>query len=183
LFLKEMLFSVGLFLFVSLVSSAYECPKPNGTAKQLQYYECNTNKVHALKIVSLKVTDKDENESYPIDLRMPVIGIAMINNTGPTVNSIIADVNVEFYGSLFWKSCTWINIPTFGLLSNIRYCYGCPLLPGMVQLAMTVDFSKYTPILHFVSSGLVYAVEIVVRNGAMPENEIACLRVESLITT
>ncbi|KAL1241640.1 Cytosolic beta-glucosidase [Trichinella pseudospiralis] len=124
------------------------------------------DKVHALKIVSLKVTDKDENESYPIDLRMPVIGIAMINNTGPTVNSIIADVKVEFYGSLFWKSCTWINIPTFGLLSNIRYCYG-----------------KYTPILHFVSSGLVYAVEIVVRNGAMPENEIACLRVESLITT
>ncbi|KAL1283576.1 1-phosphatidylinositol 3-phosphate 5-kinase FAB1 [Trichinella pseudospiralis] len=156
-----MLFSVGLFLFVSLVSSAYECPKPNGTAKQLQYYECSTNKVHALKIVSLK----------------------LCHNTGPTVNSIIADVKVEFYGSLFWKSCTWINIPTFGLLSNIRYCYGCPLLPGMMQLAMTVDFSKYTPILHFVSSGLVYAVEIVVRNGAMPENEIACLRVESLITT
>uniref|UniRef100_A0A5S6Q3F5 MD-2-related lipid-recognition domain-containing protein n=1 Tax=Trichuris muris TaxID=70415 RepID=A0A5S6Q3F5_TRIMR len=167
-------------LCLSLVQP--RCSDPDGTELKLFFSECHKDKTHSLNITNVVILNEHGEDNYPINMKKLMNLKVESTNKGSTLNSIIADIELQYYGSILWGACGWHNVPTFGLLHGIKECYNCPLKPGENVLELRYDFSPYASLIRTLAGGGVYAMDIALRDGENTSNEVGCLRIESKIS-
>ncbi|KAI6235248.1 MD-2-related lipid-recognition domain-containing protein [Aphelenchoides besseyi] len=146
------------FLFVTVVSgrAVENCEKwPNNTDTKLNWFPDPTVKNDGT-IYSMKFTDLQGKEVYPIKLTSPVNVIMDIDS--PTQHSQIR-LDIEIYSWGGWSGCSWHKIPTFGLLSNLDACtngVSCPIPKGRHSITIKLDFSKYKSIISLLTDDSPY---------------------------
>lgn len=164
-------------LTVVLVT-VWACDKnPNGTKTKLYFKNCNSSAPIQVKSVQVMSGGKI---NYPIDVSKPISIVATSFNSGGGHSTLLTDVSLAGYSG--WL-CTFVTVPTFGLLDNINGCKignNCPLTPGTLTLNQTVDLSKYKSIIDHLSGGTTYRLEIKIRDGSTNQ-PLTCLDVEMMI--
>uniref|UniRef100_A0A5S6QJ59 MD-2-related lipid-recognition domain-containing protein n=1 Tax=Trichuris muris TaxID=70415 RepID=A0A5S6QJ59_TRIMR len=160
------------------------CPPPDGTETKLYIKQCdNTEKSSQFRIFNLTITDNNGVTTYPLTIKKPMVVHVDLQNTGSTVHKISSDMTLYVYGKLLWSECSWINVPTFGHLNNISECQNCPIRPGAFKdLRIIYDLSRYQCLQTFLISGLPYAMDIKVFDGTQRSKQLACIRLEAIIT-
>jgi len=144
------------------------------------FSECDQSTQHQLSIISVSVSNADGSPNYPINVTNPILlDVASFNN-GPAIDSLVA--NVSLYDWTGVLSCSWLSVPTFGLLNNIAGCYNCPLAANSnVDLDVTIDLSAYSKIIKGLLGGGVYALDVHLKTDPKLDQEIACVHVEAMI--
>ncbi|KRY20421.1 C2 domain-containing protein 5, partial [Trichinella patagoniensis] len=161
------------------------CPYLDGVEKQLYFKECDQNPDNPLPFKILKVEAKLPNGSisYPVNISTPIYVHVQLNNTlNRPVNKILSDMSLYMYANLLWLRCSWIHIPTFDHLKDIDECQNCPLSTGLLELQIAYDFTKVQCIMPFIQTGTPYGLDISVRDGENPKQNLACFRLEALLT-
>ncbi|OUC45970.1 hypothetical protein D917_08097, partial [Trichinella nativa] len=65
---------------------------------------------------------------------------------------------------------------------DIDECQNCPLSTGLLELQIAYDFTKVQCIMPFIQTGTPYGLDISVRDGENPKQNLACFRLEALLT-
>ncbi|CAD5221883.1 unnamed protein product [Bursaphelenchus xylophilus] len=148
--------SKTLALLAVLTSAVFACdPFPNGTDTKLNWYTCPASNT---PIKSLKITNKDHQEVYPVKLSEKLYVHLNVDNSEDH-NDIRLDIEVHSWGG--WTGCSWHKVPTFGLLSNLNACeHGvpCPIKAGTQDLTIEIDFSKYAKIIKALKDDAPYQI-------------------------
>ncbi|KRZ13857.1 C2 domain-containing protein 5 [Trichinella zimbabwensis] len=161
------------------------CPYLDGVEKQLYFKECDQNQDNHLPFKILKVEVKLPNGSisYPINISTPLYVHVQLNNTlNRPVNKLLSDMSLYMYANVLWLRCSWIHIPTFDHLKDIDQCQNCPLSEGLLELQIAYDFTQAQCIMPFIQKGTPYGLDITVRDGENPNQNLACFRLEALLT-
>ncbi|KRY78194.1 C2 domain-containing protein 5 [Trichinella pseudospiralis] len=155
------------------------CPYLDGVEKQLYFKECDQNQDNHLPFKILKVEVKLPNGSisYPINISTPLYVHVQLNNTlNRPVNKILSDMSLYMYANVLWLRCSWIHIPTFDHLKDIDQCQNCPLSEGLLELQIAYDFTQAQCIMPFIQKGTPYGMDISVRDGENPSQNLACFQ-------
>ncbi|CAP38102.2 Protein CBG21098 [Caenorhabditis briggsae] len=146
--------SVALVLavqsFVVPVAQLDNCAAPNGTDKQMHWWQCNSGPVQFLN-------------ATPYD------------STGTTLRNT---VNLWKYGG--WAGCTWSSIPTLGLLKDLSACdHGvpCPVRPGNQELDVVIDFTQFEQIISLLKDNQPYQLEYMLHDNTSGDD--ACMMVQA----
>ncbi|VDO73840.1 unnamed protein product [Heligmosomoides polygyrus] len=162
------------------IDHASNCPFPNGTEKELHSYICAAGE--QFTVSSITTVDNAGNMVYPIDPRLPFILRLTAYNHGAQIDDNKVNVRIfEYESGLTTADCSWVNVPTFGLLNNIdgcEYAHNCPLTQGPLTLDLPLDLSQFSAIINILASYRPYEFEIRLFNwnkGNTKHEEIACV--------
>ncbi|KFD53287.1 hypothetical protein M514_05768 [Trichuris suis] len=177
------LFAAQTVWILTSVAAAF-CPPPDGTESKLYIKQCdNSESSNQFRISNLTITDNAGATAYPLNIKNPMVVHVDLENTGGTVHKISSDMTLYVYGRILWGECFWISVPTFGHLNNISECQNCPIQPGTFKdLRIIYDLSKYQCIQTFLIPGLPYAMDIKVFDGRNSSKQVACIRLEAILT-
>ncbi|XGW05142.1 hypothetical protein V3C99_015933 [Haemonchus contortus] len=178
-----MLFFLALITVAAtkpVVDHAANCPFPNGTDKVLHSYICAAGE--QFTVSSIDTTDAAGNTVYPIDPRKPFVLRLNAYNHGQQIDDNRVNVRIfEYESGMTSTDCTWVNVPTFGLLNNIDgcdYAHNCPLTSGPLTLDLPLDLSQFSAIINILASYRPYEFEIRMFNynkGNTKHEEFACV--------
>uniref|UniRef100_A0AAF5CYG5 MD-2-related lipid-recognition domain-containing protein n=2 Tax=Strongyloides stercoralis TaxID=6248 RepID=A0AAF5CYG5_STRER len=171
---------VNSLVLPRLPSSRKTCQFPNGTDTNLHFYNCDSKM--PLTILNVKVKNQSNDDMYPIDPRKPIKLELVAKNNGIQIDDNHVKVNIYEY-TTNWLSgeCSWIEIPTFGLLNNIDgcdYAHNCPLIKGPLTLDLPLDLSSYSSIIELLAGSKPYQLVIRMYNyseGNNKHEEFACV--------
>ncbi|CAD5215914.1 unnamed protein product [Bursaphelenchus okinawaensis] len=145
------------FVVLAVACSVAFCcdPFPNGTETKLNWSMCPESNT---KVNSLKLTDKDGKEVYPVKLTEKLYVHLNVDNDADHEN-LRLDIEVSSWGG--WAGCSWHKVPTFGLLNNLNACeHGvpCPIKKETKDITIEVDFSKYGKIISVLKDHAPYQI-------------------------
>jgi hypothetical protein len=162
-------------------NASEKCANPNGTDSAIHSFNCDGS--WAIVLQSVEIDDTNGNKVYPIDLANPIVINEMAQNNGGTYNKVTVDVTLAHWGGFL--GCSWHNIPTFGLLSNIDGCSianNCPITPGAAGFKQPLDLGPFGKVIDALGSGI-YQLTIKTRDASSSAKEyIGCVNVQGLIS-
>ncbi|CAD6188727.1 unnamed protein product [Caenorhabditis auriculariae] len=176
------------FFLVATVSTAplapvenlMDCGFPNGTDKQIHSYMCAQGE--QFTITDIETLDVKGNPLYPIDPRQPFILNLTTYNHGEQIDDNKVNVKIFQYKNQFnTNTCTWVEVPSFGLLNGIDGCqfaHNCPLTSGPLFLVLPLDLSQFSAIINLLAAYKPYELQIRLFNynkGNTKHEEIACV--------
>uniref|UniRef100_A0A0K0E416 ML domain-containing protein n=1 Tax=Strongyloides stercoralis TaxID=6248 RepID=A0A0K0E416_STRER len=152
-----MLYKFIALLLIASIQYSTGCETfPNGTDTKLNWFECPDS--GNIVFHTLTTVDSSNHKEYPIKLKEPVFVEINLDNNGNTYSSLRLDLELYQWGG--WQGCSWHQIPTFGLLSNLDACSNgvpCPIAPGKNQnLKITIDFTKFDSIISLLKNDAPY---------------------------
>ncbi|CEF64347.1 Hypothetical protein SRAE_1000260100 [Strongyloides ratti] len=178
-----------IFITISIVYSAVLpklpasrkiCPFPNGTDTNIHLFNCDSKM--ALKIISGKILTKSGKEMYPVNPRQPIKIQLTAQNDGIQIDDNHVKVYIyEYTTNWLTGNCSWVEIPTFGLLSNIDgcdYAHNCPLKKGPLTLDLPLDLSSFSSIIELIAGKNPYQLVIKMYNynkGDKQHEEFSCV--------
>ncbi|CAO4368760.1 unnamed protein product [Caenorhabditis nigoni] len=174
--------SVALVLavqsFVVPVAQLDNCAAPNGTDKQMHWWQCNSGPVQFLNATPYDSTGT--KYEYPIHLSKPIVVKTQIINPKNTYvkPNLRNTVNLWKYGG--WAGCTWSSIPTLGLLKDLSACdHGvpCPVKPGNQELDVVIDFTQFEQIISLLKDNQPYQLEYMLHDNTSGDD--ACMMVQA----
>ncbi|CEF70182.1 MD-2-related lipid-recognition domain and Immunoglobulin E-set domain-containing protein [Strongyloides ratti] len=173
-----MIFKIVSLFIIALIQYSICCETfPNGTDTKLNWFNCPDSKLVIFN--SVVTVDGNNNKEYPIKLKEPVYVNVNIDNNGNTFSSIRLDLELYQWGG--WQGCSWHQIPTFGLLSNLDACkHGvpCPIASGKNQnLKVTIDFTKFESIISLLKNDAPY--QLMFKLTDIPTGETSCTMVQA----
>ncbi|VDP35704.1 unnamed protein product [Soboliphyme baturini] len=141
--------------FTALVSFVLgQCPAPDETEKKIFFEKCHKGVKHTLEVKKVVLKNSEGQEVYPIDVKNALNIEMQTVNSGSIINTIRADVDIQWWGKNWFSGCGWHDLPTFGLLHNLDECYSCPIKKGTSNMNIKVDMSKYSQILGAIAGGV-----------------------------
>uniref|UniRef100_A0A0N5B6M8 ML domain-containing protein n=1 Tax=Strongyloides papillosus TaxID=174720 RepID=A0A0N5B6M8_STREA len=168
------------FALPKLPTSRKVCPFPNATDTAIHFFNCDSNM--PLTMISGKIKTESGQEMYPIDPTKPMTLELTAQNNGVQINDNHVKVNIyEYTTNWLTGKCSWVEVPTFGLISNIdgcEYAHNCPLVKGPLVLSLPLDLSGYSSIIELIAGKNPYQLVIRMYNyneGDSKHEEFACV--------
>uniref|UniRef100_A0AC34QGZ7 MD-2-related lipid-recognition domain-containing protein n=1 Tax=Panagrolaimus sp. JU765 TaxID=591449 RepID=A0AC34QGZ7_9BILA len=158
-------------IFFLVFAGVYGCEQwPNGT----DWASCGTKAVY----YKLWPTDQNNNPEYPIHLGKPLIAHANLTNLGSVYSNLKLSIKIYEWGG--WTGCSWHELPTFGLLTNLDACANgvkCPIPTGNQILDVTLDFSKFQSIIDLLKDNAPYQIWMQLQD--VPTGDTTCVTVQA----
>jgi len=153
----------------------------DGTNEKIYYENCNTGE--PLSVTGITLTHEDGSPNYPVDVDHVVILDMTIHNSGSQAyDNIVISAGIARYTDIF-GICSWIGIPTFGLLDHLDGCnFGaqnlCPIKPGDTPVHDRLDLTPFQAIINLLSVSEPYQLSLSFKAGGQ---EISCATIEAKI--
>ncbi|KAK6055959.1 hypothetical protein COOONC_06535 [Cooperia oncophora] len=176
---------VFVFALVAVVTSADAIcdPWPNGTDTAFRWWQCNDG---PMIYRDAKLYDETgTKEQYPVHMDKPMVVKCEIVNPTTVYGSPDLKLNIRLWSwGVIKKQCTWLPIPTLGLLDNLDACqHGikCPIALGHQTIDVIVDFTRFSTIVKLLKDDAPYQLQYELRDRATGDK--ACLMAQARART
>ncbi|CAI5446763.1 unnamed protein product [Caenorhabditis angaria] len=159
-----------LFALLLCVSLSLACDQwPNTTETKTTWWQCSSGPA---QVVNVQPTDKSGKYEYPIKLTEPCLIQTTLNNPNTVYSSpgLKQTIKVASWNQF---SCSWSNVPTFGLLTDIDACTNgvpCPIKTGNNQIVnLELDFSDTPAIINLLHNDKPYQLTYILHDDVSKE--------------